>query len=229
MFTSAFSLAEFSFPSGLSTSQAEKLVDTFGVGFIGKWPTSFSQNKYRTQLNVSWNQINTKEVAKLGSGTEDELVQYQEFHFTQTLPYQVDIGLRASLLGLDNSMNTYGGFVRWGFYSFPFGRIAFGVHATSANYRSLMSVNLYGTVLETDFYLKNFVLTTGIGQLRSTAAFQAKVFGINTAGGDPQVHATKTYGHQFIRASYLMGQWNIGVQSDYIRDSYTALIVGYVF
>lgn len=230
MFTSAISFAEFSFPSGLTTADAEELIDTFGVGFMGKWPASFAHNKYRTQFNVSWNYIDTEEVAKLGAGTEDEVVQYQEFHFSQQLPYQVEIGLRASLLGLDNSMQSFGGFVRWGIYPFAFGRLAIGAHATGANYRNLMTVNLYGTVLEADFYLKNLVLTAGAGQLRSTASFQESVFGISSGpDGGPQIRAAKTYAHQLLRASYLSGHWSFGVQSDYIKDSYTALILGYVF
>lgn len=230
MLTSAFSFAKFSFPTGLTTADAEKLIDTFGVGFIGKWPASFAHEKYRTQVNVSWNMIDTEKVSRLGAGTDDETVEYQEFHFSQELPYQVDLGVHASLLGLDNSSNTYGGFVRWGFYPFKLGRLALAAHATSANYRSLMAINLYGTVLEADFYLKNLVLTAGFGQLRSTASFQESVFGINSgASGGPKIRAAKNYSHQLLRASYRAGHWSLGAQSDYIKEYRTALIVGYLF
>jgi len=230
MFTSTFSLAEFSFPTGLNSSDAEKLIDTFGVGFVGKWPASFFYEKYQTQVGVSWNYIDTEEVSKLGAGADEEPVEYQEFHFSQELPYQVDIGVHTSLLGLDNSMNTYGGFVRWGFYPFSFGRLAFTAHATSANYRSLIAMNLYGTVLEADFYFKNLVLTAGAGRLRTTVSFHESVFGINSGGsGGPKIRAAKIYSHQFLRASYRAGNWNLGVQSDYIKESRTGLILGYLF
>lgn len=226
--TSASSFAEFSFPSGLSDSQAEQLMNTFGVGFLGKWPTSFSRDQYQTQVNVSWNQIDTEKVSRLGSGTDNELVEYPELHFSQELPYQVELGLHASLLGLDNSMNSFGGFVRWGLHEAPYGRLSFVAHATGANYRSVMAMNLYGMLMEADLYLRNLILTAGIGQLRSTASFHTQIFGLT--GDQPTVRASKVYAHQMLRASYLAGHWNIGVQGDSIKESsFMGLILGYVF
>lgn len=219
--------AQYSFPTGMATTDALKIVESFGVGFMGKQPPTFIDDNSGTQLSLAWNWVNTNKVSKLGNGNSNRSIQYQELYFTQELPYQVEFGLHANLLMLNNSVTTYGGFTRWTFAKTPIGALAIRGHGTSASYRNLMGINMTGGLLEADFYAGAFMVTAGLGQIRTTAQFKASVFGLT--GDQPLVRAGDSYVHQMVRITYVSGRWNLSAQSDRIREAHNGLLLGYVF
>ncbi len=216
----------------MELGDAARVVDRFGLGFMGKSPAAVEKDRFRSQLNISWNWIDTKEVSKLGVGTEDETVQYQEVHFIQELPFQVEIGLRASLMMLEKNISSFGGFARWGFFDRPYARLSLVAHGSSANFRSLMGVNFYGTLLEADIFFRSFILTAGLGNLRSTASFKAQIFnqgGVPLTGQQPDVRVSRNYSHQMFRLTYITGRWSLSAQSDSLKEIYNSFLLGYLF
>lgn len=224
---SSFVRAQYSFPAGLQQSEAKKILERFGVGFLGKPTASFFQDSHRSQIALNWNWVDTSEISKLGNGNQDRGVQYQEIQFSQELPFQVELGLRANLLMLNSAVSTYGGFVRWTFANLPFGALALRAHGSSANYRNLMAINFSGGLVEADFAWSSWILSVGVGQLKTTAQFKASVFG--QAGSQPLIRAGDSYLHHMMRLSYSWNRWSLTAHSDQIRDRHNSLILGYVF
>lgn len=224
-FISAYA-TEFEFPDNMSADSARKIVEYFGVGFVGRAPMSLiNQGDHQTQVSLGWNMIDTKKLSKLGSGTEDKPVQYQELHFSKVLPYDVELGLQSNLLILDNDLSTFGGFFRWSFVKNPYWGLSLLGHGASANFKSEMGINLYGGLLSVDIDLKRILISIGTGQLRTTTTFQPQVFG----GTGTSVRVAKHFPHQCVRVTYNSGRWNLSGQNDWIKDFHSSVMLGYLF
>ena len=219
--------ADFDFPSNLTERDIPKIAKSFNSGFLARTPMSLlGQDKYNTQINLRVNFIDTSKVSKLGNQSKKEEVYIQEFSFSKQLPLNVELGIHTSLSMLDRDINTYGGYVRWGFKMYSWGGFSLMGSGASGNYKSILGSNLYGGTFNIDVNLWSIHMSAGSGFIRSTNTFDPSIFG-NT--GQPSVTYGKMYSHQNIKISYLWDQFSLNGQVDWLKDFFSSVSIAYLF
>lgn len=227
---SPYAFAVFQIPSGLNLSNAKKIVDDFGAGFVTKVPFYFKDEyeepTLKAHVHGSLSLIETTEVTKLGTGTSKDPIQSQLVHFGLELPYQVDLGLQTSLISVDNRIQQFGGFVRWAPYLWNGFTVTTTLHGSSTDIKSQLAVNFYGGMIGLDYQLDSFNFFASTGYLRNTSSFQGSLFATPTLS---RVTMARDYSHQVFRASYSRGPWTLSGQSDWIDKFHNSVLIGYQF
>ncbi len=219
--------AEFKFPTTLTENDIPTIVRSFNTGFLARTPMSLlGQDDFSTQINLRVNLIDTGKVSKLGSQSKDEEVYIQEFSFAKKLPLNVEMGIHASLPMLNRDINSFGGFVRWGFKMYSWGGFSIAGLAASGNYKNLLGTNLYGGSVNMDVNLWLIHVSAGTGFIKSTNTFDPTLFG-NT--GQPSVSYGKMYSHQNIKLSYNWDCYAITAQGDLMKEFFSSVSLAYLF
>jgi hypothetical protein len=232
LFSSNFGLcANFDIPSGLSVFDVPIITRSFASGFLTRTPISLlGQEKYSTEISFRVNTIDTEKVSKLGNSSKDEGVRVQEFAFTKKLPFDFEFGIQSSLSMFDRDISSFGGYGRWAFRSFEWGRLSVLAHGTSANFKNVLGTNLYGGLMSVDTNFWVFGLSLGTGVLRTTSTFDPSLFmNFNSNSPEPSYTYGRMYSHQSVKLSYGWQNLSFSAQGDWLKDFFSSINVSYLF
>ena len=221
--------SNFDIPTGLTNSDIPTIAQSFTSGFLTRTPVSLiGQDKYKTEVGIRVNTIDTEKVCKLGNGSKEEEVRIQEFSFTKQLPLDVELGVQSSLSIFDRDISTFGGYGRWGFYMFSWGGLSLTGHGTSANYKNVIGTNLYGGNVNLDMNLWMMHLSLGTGFVRSTNRFDSSLFTPVVNPGPGNTYG-RTYSHQSVKLSYLWNNLSFSAQGDWLKNFFSSANIAYLF
>ena len=216
----------FNFPSNMTINDISTVVQSFTTGFLTRTPLSLlGQDKYKTQVGLEVITISVDKVSKLGSGSSNKDIQFQELSLSKRLPLDVEMGFQSSLPIMDRDVNAYGGYIRWAYEVYPWGSLSLLAHGASAQYKNILGANLYGAALNLDFIWQDFSISFGTGFVRSTNTFEPQLFG----GTGPFITYGRQYAHQTVKISYLMKEFAISAQADWLKAFYGSFMLGYFF
>lgn len=220
--------AEFNFPGSISENDASLIVREFNSGFLMRVPSPFGgDGQYQSQGYVRTSFIDTSKVAKIGTTATPKDIQIHEFGFAKRLPFGFELGAQTSVSILDNDVQTYGGFARWGFTKAPLGQISLVAHGSSANFDDLISTNVYGSYLSYDLAYDDWSASVGAGFIRTTNSFDRDLFG---ATGDFETfNLARNYSHTLARLAYQWNRFSIAFQTDWMKTSFSSIELSYFF
>lgn len=215
----------FSIPTGLNTSDAKKIVDRFGVGFVSKNPHfQFNQDQLDAFATVSNSYLETDDISNLGDGTSKSPLQVPTLHFGLQIPFDVELGIETTFVSDQNRIQQFGGFARWSFANWKDLRLYTLLHGSSANLKSALGLNLYGTQAAASYQFNQFQLYAATGELRVTSTFQPQLF---NNGSGTNYRLGRRYSHQVFRVSYELDRWTLSAQSDWIKKFHNTILISY--
>ena len=187
LFFSSQSLSKIAIPSGLSSSDREKVVSILGSGTslrllsdpypLGGYPG--------LEFGFSANVLNTSELSRLGQRTASQSeTTMTSFSIAKGLYQNVDVEFDFAPFEQSDGVSYYGAQMRWGFSqskSLPL-YWSLALLGSSTAFQNVLNVNNQELLLSAAYRQSDVSLLLGAGSLRSQGQFVGGVGGITDSG-----------------------------------------------
>lgn len=229
---SLFATAKVDLPRNLSSADRHRAVQVLGYGSAPKLISSpYPLGGYKgVEVAVSTEIISLKELAKLGSGSNnDGRMTFNTLSLGKGLFYNVDGYVYFTPFNQNGDVQTYGAQLKWAFYEMKGLPVAFSfmVYGGGANFSNVLDVATLGgdfiVTLTTDL----FSVYGGLGNVRAIGKFVGGPAGLTDSA--TEVTEDIANGHTFLGIHFQYSQFFVAGQVDIYSDTFYGIKVGMRF
>ncbi|MGZ3773667.1 MAG: hypothetical protein ACXVCY_15175 [Pseudobdellovibrionaceae bacterium] len=185
-FTTFSSWSATTLPKNLSQSDRIRALEILGFGSAPKiLDNPYPLGGYKgVEVGLSSEFIPIDELARLGSKTTDRgELNYYTLSFGKGIYYNVDTYVYFTPFLQNESVQTYGGQLRWGFYEAAFFPLSLSgnFYTGGANFSNLINVTTVGVDLIATVSMDNVAIFIGTGRIRASGKFIGGADGITSS------------------------------------------------
>jgi hypothetical protein len=183
----AKALARLELPVNLNQLERQKDVEILGFSSV----TKVLGNPYPLggysgiEMGYVMEVISTADLAALGNKTSTQgEASFSSISLSKGLFNNLDVGVQFSPFAQEESVNEFGGYLRWGFYQASFLPIHLSVSTSANNINFQNKVNMMTQAgdLIAGFTVEDLTLYMGMGTVRSIGTFIGGANGVTAEG-----------------------------------------------